>query len=104
MGTGGSGQADAANLAKVDHVVVVMLENRSFDHMLGYLSSPAGAQRSTACARASPTSAKGAPTRCTTSPRRPWDSTRTILATRQLPTSSRRNGYGASRMATGPST
>jgi phospholipase C len=28
----------AANLAKVDHVVVVMLENRSFDHMLGYLS------------------------------------------------------------------
>src|SRR5215472_14700650 len=27
-----------ANLAKVDHVVVLMLENRSFDHMLGYLS------------------------------------------------------------------
>ena len=26
------------NLGKVDHVVVVMLENRSFDHMLGYLS------------------------------------------------------------------
>ena len=26
------------NLAKVDHVVVMMLENRSFDHMLGYLS------------------------------------------------------------------
>jgi phospholipase C len=33
-----SEQADAANLAKVDHVVVLMLENRSFDHMLGYLS------------------------------------------------------------------
>jgi phospholipase C len=30
--------ADATNLEKVDHVVVVMLENRSFDHMLGYLS------------------------------------------------------------------
>jgi len=30
--------ASAAGLAKVDHVVVVMLENRSFDHMLGYLS------------------------------------------------------------------
>ena len=30
--------AGAANLGKVDHVVVVMLENRSFDHMLGYLS------------------------------------------------------------------
>ncbi len=26
------------NLGKVDHIVVVMLENRSFDHMLGYLS------------------------------------------------------------------
>jgi phospholipase C len=32
------GQADAANLEKVDHIVVLMLENRSFDHMLGYLS------------------------------------------------------------------
>jgi phospholipase C len=31
-------QADVANLEKVDHVVIVMLENRSFDHMLGYLS------------------------------------------------------------------
>ena len=30
--------AGAANLDKIDHVVVVMLENRSFDHMLGYLS------------------------------------------------------------------
>jgi phospholipase C len=29
--------SDVANLDKVDHVVVVMLENRSFDHMLGYL-------------------------------------------------------------------
>ena len=28
----------AVNLDKVDHVVVLMLENRSFDHMLGYLS------------------------------------------------------------------
>jgi V8-like Glu-specific endopeptidase len=25
------------NLSKVDHIVVVMMENRSFDHMLGYL-------------------------------------------------------------------
>jgi len=32
----------AANLDKVDHVVVVMLENRSFDHMLGYLSLTGG--------------------------------------------------------------
>jgi phospholipase C len=34
--------ADAANLEKVDHVVVLMLENRSFDHMLGYLSLTGG--------------------------------------------------------------
>jgi phospholipase C len=34
--------SDAANLDKVDHVVVVMLENRSFDHMLGYLSLTGG--------------------------------------------------------------
>ncbi len=27
-----------ANLRKIDHVVVLMLENRSFDHMLGYLT------------------------------------------------------------------
>jgi phospholipase C len=34
----GSEQAAAANLEKVDHVVVLMLENRSFDHILRYLS------------------------------------------------------------------
>jgi phospholipase C len=33
---------DAQNLAKIDHIVVVMLENRSFDHMLGYLSLEGG--------------------------------------------------------------
>jgi phospholipase C len=31
-----------ANLQKVDHVVVLMMENRSFDHMLGYLSLAGG--------------------------------------------------------------
>ena len=31
-----------ANLEKVDHIVVLMLENRSFDHMLGYLSLERG--------------------------------------------------------------
>ena len=30
----------AGRLAGVDHIVVVMLENRWFDHMLGYLSLP----------------------------------------------------------------
>jgi phospholipase C len=33
---------DAANLAKIEHIVVLMLENRSFDHMLGYLSLEGG--------------------------------------------------------------
>ena len=37
-----SDPAGAANLEKVDHVVVLMLENRSFDHMLGYLSLMGG--------------------------------------------------------------
>jgi phospholipase C len=32
----------SSQLAKVDHIVVVMLENRSFDHMLGYLSLEGG--------------------------------------------------------------
>src|SRR5258708_4768150 len=31
-----------AGLAAVNHVVVLMLENRSFDHMLGYLYADAG--------------------------------------------------------------
>ncbi|HEV2713289.1 MAG TPA: alkaline phosphatase family protein [Gaiellaceae bacterium] len=30
------------NLSRIDHVVVLMLENRSFDHMLGYLRLEAG--------------------------------------------------------------
>ncbi len=33
---------DLANLRKINHVVVLMLENRSFDHMLGYLTLEAG--------------------------------------------------------------
>jgi phospholipase C len=35
-------EAPAANLQKVDHIVVLMMENRSFDHMLGYLSLEGG--------------------------------------------------------------
>ena len=27
----------AQNLSKIDHVIVLMMENRSFDHVLGYL-------------------------------------------------------------------
>jgi phospholipase C len=32
----------AENLEKIDHILVLMLENRSFDHMLGHLSLPVG--------------------------------------------------------------
>jgi phospholipase C len=35
-------ESGRANLNKVDHIVVLLLENRSFDHMLGYLSLEGG--------------------------------------------------------------
>lgn len=35
-------ETHVANLGKVDHIVVMNLENRSFDHMLGYLSLEGG--------------------------------------------------------------
>jgi phospholipase C len=35
------GDEEAGRLDPIEHIVVVMLENRSFDHMLGYLSLPA---------------------------------------------------------------
>ena len=38
--TVGSGPLDPGHLAKIDHIVVLMMENRSFDHMLGFLSLP----------------------------------------------------------------
>jgi phospholipase C len=34
--------AEQSGLARIEHVVVLMLENRSFDHMLGYLSLEGG--------------------------------------------------------------
>ena len=37
-----SDETQIENLEKVEHVVVLMLENRSFDHMLGYLSHEGG--------------------------------------------------------------
>jgi phospholipase C len=36
--SGESRNDTVANLSKIDQVVVLMLEKRSFDHMLGYLS------------------------------------------------------------------
>jgi phospholipase C len=41
-GTGNGTGSGAGNLAAINHVVVLMLENRSFDHMLGYLYSAQG--------------------------------------------------------------
>jgi phospholipase C len=35
-------ETGTANLEKIDHIVVLMLENRSFDHLLGYLSLEGG--------------------------------------------------------------
>ena len=40
--------ADRCANRKIDHIVVLMIENRSFDHMLGYLSLEAAAPTSTA--------------------------------------------------------
>ena len=37
-----SSESHVANLKKIDHIVVLMMENRSFDHMLGYLSLTGG--------------------------------------------------------------
>jgi phospholipase C len=48
MTTSSGGTAAGTGLAGINHIVVLMLENRSFDHMLGYLyadannTSPAG--------------------------------------------------------------
>jgi phospholipase C len=36
--------AGSSGLASIEHIVVLMLENRSFDHMLGYLYTDAGNQ------------------------------------------------------------
>jgi phospholipase C len=35
-------QTMPGNLGKIDHIIVLMMENRSFDHMLGYLSLTGG--------------------------------------------------------------
>jgi phospholipase C len=72
------GRVHAANLEKVDHIVVVMLENRSFDHMLGYLSLTGGRPEIDGLRPAWPTSTRGAATQCITWPRRPWEWTLTI--------------------------
>jgi phospholipase C len=74
----------AANLQKVDHVVVVMLENRSFDHMLGYLSLSGRRPEIDGLRPGLANEYQGARTRCITSPRRPWGWTLTIPRARSI--------------------
>ncbi|MGH7455770.1 MAG: alkaline phosphatase family protein, partial [bacterium] len=38
----GKAKSTADNLQKINHIVVLMMENRSFDHMLGYLTLEKG--------------------------------------------------------------
>ncbi len=40
--TAGTGASGVSGLAAIEHIVVLMLENRSFDHMLGYLYQDSG--------------------------------------------------------------
>ncbi|MGH9194711.1 MAG: alkaline phosphatase family protein, partial [Acidimicrobiia bacterium] len=48
------------NLSKIDHIIVLMMENRSFDHMLGFLSLPtAGNDGRTGLGRADVDGLKG---------------------------------------------
>jgi phospholipase C len=35
-------ESEGSGLERIEHIVVLMLENRSFDHMLGYLRLEAG--------------------------------------------------------------
>ena len=42
FGAAASVDQTVENLSKIDHIVVLMLENRSFDHMLGYLKLHGG--------------------------------------------------------------
>ena len=85
MGAEESERVRPVNLEKVDHIVVMMLENRSFDHMLGYSLSLAGARISTACAPDSPTNTRGTAIRFTTSV--PPPSTWTLITPRARSTS-----------------
>ena len=39
-------ESELQNLRRIDHIVFLMMENRSFDHMLGYLSHPEHGKRS----------------------------------------------------------
>jgi phospholipase C len=40
----GNGVLPSPAASGIEHIVVVMMENRSFDHMLGWLPNPKGGQ------------------------------------------------------------
>ena len=67
-----SDPAGAVNLEKVNHVVVVMLENRSFDHMLGYLSLSGGRPEIDGLRQGLANDYRGTPTPYTTWTRLSW--------------------------------
>jgi phospholipase C len=54
-----SDEQAAANLEQVKHIVVMMMENRSFDHMLGYLDLLDGQKEVNGLSRAKPIEYKG---------------------------------------------
>ena len=97
-----SDPAGAANLEKIDHVVVVMLENRSFDHMLGYLSLSGDARTIDGLRPGLANEYQGTATRCTISLRRPWGSIPTIP--RALSTFRSRAGRSAGFVASAAAT
>jgi phospholipase C len=57
---GVSDEEARANLRQVDHIVVLMLENRSFDHMLGYLDLLDGQSEVRGLSHARPIAHEGA--------------------------------------------
>lgn len=58
-----SAEQASANLERVEHIVVLMMENRSFDHMMGYLESIDGQSEVNGPSRAAPIVYQGIPHR-----------------------------------------
>jgi phospholipase C len=75
-------ESSSASLEKVDHIVVLMLENRSFDHMLGYLSLETGRRDIDGLEGSSQTRTTGAPIRSITSTPQRSRTTRITAPTR----------------------
>jgi len=94
---------DAAtdNLGKIDHIVVLMLENRSFDHMLGYLSLEGGRTDVEGLKPGMSNDAAGRPyqvehLRATTVPNPKWDPDHSSKATDRQINGGKMDGFAAS--------